>query len=78
VSAFNSQVDLLMSCSQLKKPTIRTGGRSLYYQAPPSLEEQTRPNLDKKLMELISDGEEIAVSDPAFTINFRYKMQFTK
>ncbi|KAF2674218.1 hypothetical protein BT63DRAFT_419523 [Microthyrium microscopicum] len=62
---------------QLKKPTIRTEAKSLYYQAPPSLEEQTRPNLDKKLTDLVSDGEEIAVSDPAYhQIQFRFKLLF--
>lgn len=55
---------------------MRTEAKSLYYQSPPSLEEQTRPNLDKKLSELISDGEEIAVSDPAFQIDFRFKIQY--
>lgn len=64
--------------SQLKKPTIRSEARSLYYQSPPSLEEQTRPNLGKKLAELLSDGEEIAVSDPSFQIDFRFKIQFSK
>jgi ubiquitin-activating enzyme E1 C len=64
--------------SQLKKPTVRSEAKSLYYQAPPSLEEQTRPNLDKKLSELVSDGEEIAVSDPAFQIDFKFKLHFQK
>jgi ubiquitin-activating enzyme E1 C len=63
-------------CSQLKKPTLSTEAASLYYQSPPSLEAQTRPNLKKKLSELITDGEEIAVSDPAFTITFRFKVIF--
>lgn len=62
--------------AQLKKPTLRTESASLYYQAPKSLEEQTRPNLAKKLSELVSDGEEIAVSDPAFSITFRFKLLF--
>ena len=70
-------IDSLTSHSQLKKPTIRTSSKSLYYQSPPSLEKQTRPNLDKKLDELIGDGEEIAVSDPAFSINFKFKVQFS-
>ncbi|KAI9710298.1 MAG: hypothetical protein M1820_002792 [Bogoriella megaspora] len=64
--------------AQLKKPTIRTEEKSLYYQAPPALEEQTRPNLAKKIKELVSNGEEIAVSDPAFQIDFKFKMVFTK
>ncbi|MCJ1389292.1 hypothetical protein MMC18_002148 [Xylographa bjoerkii] len=62
--------------AQLKKPTIRTEKASLYYQSPPSLEEQTRPNLSKKISELVEDGEEIAVSDPAFQITFRFKLDF--
>ena len=62
--------------AQLKKPTLRTESTSLYFQSPPSLEEQTRPNLSKKLSELISDGEEIGVSDPAFTIDFKFKLVF--
>ena len=62
--------------AQLKKPTLRTEATSLYFQSPPSLEEQTRPNLSKKLSELISNGEEIGVADPAFAINFRFKLVF--
>lgn len=63
--------------AQLKKPTLRTESASLYYQAPKSLEEQTRPNLTKKICDLVADGEEIAVSDPAFAIDFRYKLVFS-
>jgi len=62
--------------AQLKKPTLRTERTSLYSQAPPSLEEQTRPNLSKKLSDLVVDGEQIAVSDPAFTIDFKFKVIF--
>lgn len=63
--------------SQLKKPSIRTEEKSLYYSAPPSLEEQTRPNLSRKLEELLSDGQELGVSDPAYTIDFKFKVRFT-
>jgi len=62
--------------AQLKKPTLRTEQTSLYYQSPPALEEQTRPNLSKKMRELVSDGEEVAVSDQAFQIDFRFKLIF--
>ena len=62
--------------AQLKKPTLRTEKASLYYKSPASLEEQTRPNLSKKLSELVTDGEEIAVSDPSFQIAFKYKLNF--
>jgi len=60
----------------LKKPSIRTQEKSLYYSSPPSLEEQTRPNLKRKLGELLASGEELGVSDPAFTIDFKYKVRF--
>jgi ubiquitin-activating enzyme E1 C len=63
--------------SQLKKPTVRSGEKSLYFSSPASLEEQTRPNLKRKLKELLEDGEEMAVSDPAFAIAFRYKVRFS-
>ncbi|KAI9879959.1 MAG: hypothetical protein M1830_006267 [Pleopsidium flavum] len=64
--------------AQLKRPTLRTEKTSLYYQSPPSLEEKTKPNLSKTLSELVSNGEEIAVSDPAFQINFKFKIVFKK
>jgi len=62
--------------TQLKKPSIRTESKSLYFQSPASLEEQTRPNLTKKLKDLVNDGEEVGVSDPAFTISFKYRLNF--
>ncbi|KAF2197234.1 NEDD8-activating enzyme E1 catalytic subunit [Delitschia confertaspora ATCC 74209] len=64
--------------AQLKKPTIRTEAKSLYYQSPPSLEEQTRHNLSKKLSELVENGEEVAIQDPAFPTTFKYKLVFQK
>ncbi|KAJ6089045.1 hypothetical protein N7499_003892 [Penicillium canescens] len=62
--------------SQLKKPSMRTEEKTLYQRFPPQLEERTRPNLSLKLKELIEDGQEIAVSDPAYTIDFRFRLNF--
>ncbi|KAF2799127.1 hypothetical protein K505DRAFT_266379 [Melanomma pulvis-pyrius CBS 109.77] len=62
--------------AQLKKPSIRSEQKSLYYQSPASLEEQTRPNLTKKLNELLENGEEVVISDPAFPTQFRYQLTF--
>lgn len=65
--------------AQLKKPSMRAEGKSLYMQSPASLELQTRPNLDKKMRDLVSDGQEIAVTDPALaTVSFRYNLKFKK
>lgn len=64
--------------SQLKKPSIRAD-RTLYMQSPPSLEEQTRPNLVKKIGELVGDGDEIGVTDPSLgAVNFKYRLKFSK
>ncbi|KAG2413516.1 hypothetical protein HFD88_002705 [Aspergillus terreus] len=62
--------------AQLKKPSMRTEEKTLYQRFPPQLEEQTRANLQRKVGELVEDGEELAVSDPAYTIDFRYRLSF--
>ncbi|EFR03165.1 NEDD8-activating enzyme E1 catalytic subunit [Nannizzia gypsea CBS 118893] len=62
--------------AQLKSPSLRTEQTTLYQRFPPQLEEQTRHNLQKKLKDLLESGEEVAVSDPAFTIDFRFKLVF--
>jgi NEDD8-activating enzyme E1 len=64
--------------AQLKKPSIRTEAKTLYMQAPKSLEEQTRPNLQKKMSELVANGEEVGVTDSAFTISFKFKLVYKK
>ena len=63
--------------SQLKKPSIRTGEKSLYMQMA-GLEEQTRPNLEKKLGDLVEDGEEILITDRSFPTQFKYKLVYQK
>lgn len=62
--------------AQLKKPSLRTEEKTLYQRFPPQLEEHTRPNLKLKLRDLIENGQEVAVSDPAYTIDFRFKLLF--
>lgn len=64
--------------AQLKKPSLRTEEKTLYQRFPPQLEEHTRPNLKLKLRELVEDAQEVAVSDPAYTIDFRYRVIFNK
>ncbi|KAI9375485.1 hypothetical protein BJX61DRAFT_493910 [Aspergillus egyptiacus] len=62
--------------AQLKKPSLRTEETTLYQRFPPQLEEQTRPNLKLKLRDLVADGQEVAVSDPAYSIDFRFQLIF--
>ena len=63
--------------AQLKKPSIRAEGKTLYMQAPPSLEERTRPNLDKTIKELgLENGQQVVVTDPAFPLEFNFYLKF--
>jgi len=50
---------------QLKKPSIRSSGKSLYMQAPPPLQEATKMNLVLPLKELIQDQENLTITDPS-------------
>ena len=55
------------SSLRLQSPSlvrIATGTTLVYMQKPPALEQATRANLDKSLVELIAEGEEITVPDP--------------
>lgn len=63
--------------AQLKKPSVRAEGKTLYMQFPPSLEERTRPNLAKSLVELgLENRQEIVVTDPAFPLEFTFYLIF--
>ncbi|KAG9236020.1 hypothetical protein BJ875DRAFT_250029 [Amylocarpus encephaloides] len=64
--------------AQLKKPSI-TAEKTLYMQAPPQLEKLSRPNLVKKMGELVGNGDEIGVTDPSLgAVDFKYKMKFSR
>lgn len=43
-----------------------------------SLQEQLRPNLDKKMSELVEEGEELTITDKSFPTQFKYKVVFSK
>ncbi|KAG0643615.1 hypothetical protein HOY80DRAFT_344353 [Tuber brumale] len=62
---------------QIKKPTLVTERRKLYYQGPPQLNEQTRPNLEKKMKDLVDNREEIAITDPGLPFSLRLNVIFS-
>ena len=64
---------------RLQAPSLTSGsGKTLYMQKPPFLEQSTRPNLDKALSTLVSNNEEIIVTDPILeSINLTLKIQFS-
>ncbi len=63
--------------SQIKRPSLSTEKGPLYFQAPPQLEEQTRPNLAKPLSELFEDGDSITVTDAALPFQLDIIISFT-
>ncbi|KAG6837285.1 hypothetical protein H0H93_011887 [Arthromyces matolae] len=60
---------------QIKKPSLSTPTQSIYLQAPPQLEEATRPNLTKKMSELVPPGGEVTVT--ASTLPFSLSLRIT-
>ena len=63
---------------QLRKPSAVSSSSTLYMCNPPSLEEVTRPNLNKSLCELMDDGEVILVSSPVLKdISLSLLIQFS-
>lgn len=62
---------------QIKKPSLSIGGKPLYYQAPPQLEEATRPNLEKKIRDVCNQGDEITVTDARLPFTLGIVVRFS-
>ncbi|OAA67596.1 NEDD8-activating enzyme E1 catalytic subunit [Cordyceps fumosorosea ARSEF 2679] len=64
--------------AQLKRPSIRGEGKTLYMQVPEALERQTRPNLQKTIADLgLENGQRLVVTDPAYPVEFHFFLKFT-
>ena len=63
--------------SQIKKPSLATPTKQLYFQAPPQLEQATRPNLEKKLSDLVPDGGEITVTSTSLPFSLSLRVKYT-
>ncbi|KAK0459853.1 uncharacterized protein EV420DRAFT_1538027 [Desarmillaria tabescens] len=60
---------------QIKKPSLSSGPIQIYLQAPPQLEASTRPNLQKKVSELLPAGGEVTIT--ASTLPFSLSLNIT-
>ncbi|PPQ77517.1 hypothetical protein CVT25_011313 [Psilocybe cyanescens] len=60
---------------QIKKPSLSTPTKQIYLQAPPQLEKATRPNLEKKVSELVPSGGEVTVT--ATTLPFSLSLRIS-
>ena len=65
----------LCPSSQIKKPSLSTPMKQIYFQAPPQLEAATRPNLEKRVSELVPDGGDVIVT--ASTLPFSLSLRIT-
>lgn len=63
--------------SQIKKPSLSAGGKNIYLQAPPQLEQATRPNLEKKLSDLVPTGGDITVTASSLPFNLTLRVNYT-
>lgn len=63
--------------SQIKKPSLSTPTSQIYFQAPPQLEEATRPNLSKKVSDLVPAGGEMTVTASTLPFNLSLRISYT-
>ncbi|KAL1717492.1 hypothetical protein EV715DRAFT_203083 [Schizophyllum commune] len=62
---------------QIKKPSLSTATTKIYLQAPPQLEEATRPNLEKKLSDLVQNGDQITVTASSLPFDLTLRITYT-
>ena len=62
--------------SQVKKPSLSAPGQQIYFQAPPQLEQATRPNLEKKVSDLVKEGESITVTATTLPFNLSLRIKY--
>ncbi|CAL1705080.1 unnamed protein product [Somion occarium] len=62
---------------QIKRPSLSTSKKQIYFQAPPQLEQATRPNLEMKVSELLEDGDEITVTSSTLPFNLSLRIKYT-
>lgn len=62
--------------SQAKKASLSYGGKPIYLQAPPQLELATRPNLVKKVSDLVPAGSELAVTSGSLPFSLNLQISY--
>ncbi|CUM53246.1 unnamed protein product [Debaryomyces tyrocola] len=60
----------------MTQPSLSTSSNYLYLRHPKSLEEMTRPNLNKKLNTLVKAAEEMIITDPNLPISLKLVVNF--
>ncbi|TFK30148.1 NEDD8 activating enzyme [Coprinopsis marcescibilis] len=78
-STVENLIDILIERQdiQIKKPSLSTPTKQLYFQAPPQLEEATRPNLEKKLSEFVPANGEITVTSTSLPFSLSLRILYS-
>lgn len=70
-------VTLLIDEHQLKRPSLSTPSKSLYMQAPKSLQIATSRNLEVRVAELLDGGgEDVIVTDENLPVSIRLVIEY--
>jgi ubiquitin-activating enzyme E1 C len=74
----NDLIEMLLDKQeiQLKRPSLRSGSTTIYMQAPAVLEQQTRGNLTRLLVEFVEDNGIIDVTDLNLPISLCLRISF--
>ncbi|KAI6045688.1 hypothetical protein EDC04DRAFT_2634442 [Pisolithus marmoratus] len=62
---------------QIKKPSLATSTKHIYLQGPPQLEQATRPNLEKKICEVVEEGEPVVVTASTLPFDLSLVIKYT-
>jgi ubiquitin-activating enzyme E1 C len=73
----SGMTSMSMFSSQIKKPSLSTPKKQIYFQAPPQLEQVTRPNLEKKVSELVPEGGEVTVTASTLPFSLSLNIIYT-
>lgn len=62
---------------QMKRPSLRTSTKNLFMQSPDQLRKLTEPNLTELVINLVDEGEEVILTDPALPLALKFRFRFT-
>jgi NEDD8-activating enzyme E1 len=62
---------------KIKKPSLSIDGRPLYFQRPPPLELQTRPNLEKAVKDLVPAGYDVTVTSVTLPVDLSIQINYS-
>ena len=71
--------DIFALYRKIKKPSLSVAGSGmpLYFQRPPALESQTRPNLEKAVKSLVPAGYDVTVTSVTLPVDLSVLIEYS-